>query len=86
MSCSGRAECDRRFLRRAAAGAVGPRDLPVYKDYADNIHHSGRHLLELVNQILDVSRVEAGKIDLRMENLPLPTALTDVLQIEGAPS
>ena len=61
----------------------GPRDLPVYKDYADNIHHSGRHLLELVNQILDVSRVEAGKIDLRMENLPLPTALTDVLQIEG---
>jgi len=61
----------------------GPRDLPVYKDYADNIHHSGRHLLELVNQILDVSRVEAGKIDLRMENLLLPTALTDVLQIEG---
>ena len=61
----------------------GPRDLPVYKDYADNIHRSGRHLLELVNQILDVSRVEAGKIDLKMENLPLPTALTDVLQMEG---
>ena len=61
----------------------GPRDLPVYQDYADNIHRSGRHLLELVNQILDVSRVEAGKIELKMENLPLPTALTDVLQIEG---
>ncbi|HKP24321.1 MAG TPA: GAF domain-containing sensor histidine kinase, partial [Dongiaceae bacterium] len=61
----------------------GPRDLPIYQDYADNIHRSGRHLLELVNQILDVSRVEAGKLDLKMENLPLPTALTDVLQIEG---
>jgi signal transduction histidine kinase len=61
----------------------GPRDMPVYQDYADNIHRSGRHLLELVNQILDVSRVEAGKLDLRMENLPLPAALTDVLQIEG---
>ena len=61
----------------------GPRDLPVYQDYADNIHRSGRILLELVNQILDVSRVEAGKIDLKMENLPLPAALTDVLQIEG---
>jgi signal transduction histidine kinase len=61
----------------------GPRDLPIYQDYADNIHRSGRHLLELVNQILDVSRVEAGKLDLKMENLPLPAALTDVLQIEG---
>ena len=61
----------------------GPRDLPVYQDYADNIHRSGRHLLDLVNQILDVSRVEAGKLDLKMENLPLPAALTDVLQMEG---
>jgi signal transduction histidine kinase len=61
----------------------GPRDLPVYKDYADNIHRSGRMLLDLVNQILDVSRIEAGKIDLKMEDLPLPAAITDVLQIEG---
>jgi signal transduction histidine kinase len=61
----------------------GPRDRPIYKDYAENIHRSGRHLLELVNQILDVSRIEAGKIDLKMENLPLPDALSDVLQMEG---
>ena len=61
----------------------GPRDLPIYQDYADNIHRSGRVLLDLVNQILDVSRVEAGKLELKMENLPLPPALTDVLQIEG---
>ena len=61
----------------------GPRDLPVYKDYADNIHRSGRILLELVNQILDVTRIEAGKIELKLENLPLPEALSDVLQIEG---
>lgn len=60
----------------------GPRDLPVYKDYADNILRSGRHLLELVNQILDVSRVEAGRIDLKMEDLALPAALSDVLRIE----
>ena len=60
----------------------GPRDLPVYKDYADNIHRSGQLLLEVVNQILDVSRIEAGKIDLRMEVLPLPAALSDVLRIE----
>ena len=61
----------------------GPRDLPVYKDYAENIHRSGRHLLELVNQILDVSRIEAGKFDLKMEDLHLPAALSDVLRMEG---
>jgi signal transduction histidine kinase len=61
----------------------GPRELPIYKDYAENIHRSGRHLLELVNQILDVSRIEAGKIELKMEDLRLPAAVSDVLQMEG---
>jgi two-component system cell cycle sensor histidine kinase PleC len=61
----------------------GPRDLPVYKDYAENIHRSGRHLLELVNQILDVSRIESGMLDLRIENVPLHPALSDVLRMES---
>ena len=61
----------------------GPRDLPVYKDYAEDIHRSGRHLLELVNQILDVSRIESGVLDLRIEDVPLHPALTDVLRMES---
>jgi two-component system cell cycle sensor histidine kinase PleC len=62
---------------------LGPRDQPVYKDYAENIHRSGRHLLELVNQILDVSRIESGVLDLRIEDVPLHPALTDVLRMES---
>ena len=61
----------------------GPRDLPVYKDYAENVNRSGKHLLELVNQILDVSRIESGVLDLQIEDVALSPALSDILQMES---
>ena len=49
----------------------GPLGSDTYKDYINDIHNSGSHLLKLINEILDISRIEAGKHELNEENLQL---------------
>jgi CheY-like chemotaxis protein len=64
----------------------------------DKIHAAGKHLLALINDILDLSKVEAGKMELHLETFALPQVIRDVvtmvrplveknanvLQVEGA--
>ncbi|MBI4046720.1 MAG: HAMP domain-containing histidine kinase [Devosia nanyangense] len=50
---------------------LGPHGVPQYKEYAGDIHASGQHLLNLINELLDLSRIEAGKYDLNEEAVQL---------------
>ncbi|RFB80443.1 sensor histidine kinase [Methylovirgula sp. 4M-Z18] len=59
----------------------GPHHVPAYKDYANDIHSSGTHLLELINEIVDLSRIEAGRHELREEAVSLVTIAEDCLRL-----
>ena len=59
----------------------GPLNNPQYEEYVSFIHSSGSHLLELINDILDVSAIEAGRLTLREEEVDIREICDASLQI-----
>ena len=61
-----------QLLLSDAAGSLNERQ----KRYVEHILESGRHLLDIINDILDLSRVEAGKVEMKVE----PTSVKEVVR------
>jgi signal transduction histidine kinase len=51
------------------------------QDYLKDIHSSGRHLLNLINDILDLSKVEAGRMELDLSTFDLPSAISNAMTL-----
>ena len=60
---------------------MGPVGVPDYRDYAEAVHASGHHLLQIINDVLDISAVEAGKIDMLFETFDVRKAVASTLRL-----
>ncbi|MBO0800464.1 MAG: GAF domain-containing protein, partial [Blastocatellia bacterium] len=68
------------LLEEQGEGPMGE----AYADYVRHVSEGAHHLLALVNDILDLSRIEAGRIELRHEEFAASDAISEVLSATGA--
>ena len=72
------------FSEIMAAGMFGPLGTEKYGEYCHDIHQSGQYLLEVINDILDMSKIEAGRIRLDLTEVKIGRFLDDAMRVVSA--
>ena len=69
------------FSEIIASETLGPQAQDRYREYATDINTSGAHLLSLINDLLDIAKIEAGKLELDIEWLDAQAVVTQTLKL-----
>ena len=84
LTRSNAAERHHQLRRSDDGGALGPIGSERYKDYLKDVHASGEHVLSLVNDLLDLSKIEAGKMELSFEPVDANAVIAECVSIMQA--
>lgn len=74
------------FSEILLTGMFGPVGSPKYSEYARDIHDSGKHLLNVINDILDMSKIEAGQMKIKGETIDLAPLIDESLRLTAIPA
>jgi len=69
------------FAEILESETFGPHSDPQYKEYAGDIRGAGDHLLKIINDILDLSKIEAGRMELMEEEIEIAALADDVVRL-----
>ena len=72
------------FSEIMESGMFGPLGSEKYSEYCHDIHQSGTYLLDVINDILDMSKIEAGRIRLDVQEVRLGRFLKDAMRVVSA--
>jgi two-component system cell cycle sensor histidine kinase PleC len=69
------------FSELMASNLFGPLGSPRYEEYATDINSSGKYLLGVINDILDMSKIEAGQFSMEREQIDLHPLITETVRV-----
>ena len=72
------------FSEMMAKETFGPLGNDKYKEYIEDVYGSAHHLLEIINEVLDMSKIEAGRIELDESDVDLRELLQSVTRMMGS--